>query len=90
MYQSIFIPVFQMKKCLTIITGGSIQADVSAVFSAYGYGWHVDAGIHMIRMILSGIFEKLPNLKVITVHWGNWFLIILTVWMAIFQIHDWV
>ena len=51
--------------------GENIPANVSAVFSSYGYGWHVDAGIHMIRMILSGIFEKLPNLKVITGHWGE-------------------
>ena len=51
--------------------GENISADVSAVFSAYGYGWHVDAGIHMIRMLLSGIFERLPDLKVITGHWGE-------------------
>lgn len=51
--------------------GENIPADVSAVFSAYGYGWHVDAGIHMIRMLLSGIFERLPDLKVITGHWGE-------------------
>ncbi len=52
-------------------TGENIPGPVSAVLSAYGYGWHVDAGIHMMRMILSGIFEKLPNLKLMTGHWGE-------------------
>lgn len=51
--------------------GENIPREVSAVFSAYGYGWHVDAGIHMMRMILSGIFNKLPNLKLMTGHWGE-------------------
>ncbi len=51
--------------------GENIPAAVSAVFGSYGYGWHVDVGIHMMRMILSGIFDKLPSLKLITGHWGE-------------------
>ncbi len=45
--------------------------EVTGIFSAYGYGWHMDVGLHMMRMILSGIFNKLPNLKLITGHWGE-------------------
>lgn len=51
--------------------GDNIPETVSAVFRSYGYGWHVDAGIHMMRMILSGIFNQLPNLKLVTGHWGE-------------------
>lgn len=51
--------------------GENIPQAVSAVFGSYGYGWHVDAGIHMMRMIFSGIFNKLPNLKLMTGHWGE-------------------
>lgn len=51
--------------------GENIPQAVSAVFGAYGYGWHVDVGIHMMRMILSGIFNKLPSLKLMTGHWGE-------------------
>lgn len=36
-----------------------------------GYGWHVEVGIQVVRLILSGIFDKLPNLKIITGHWGE-------------------
>ena len=36
-----------------------------------GYGWHVEAGIQIVRLILSGIFDKLPNLKFISGHWGE-------------------
>lgn len=51
--------------------GENIPPAVSAKFGAYGYGWHVDVGIHMMRMVLSGIFNKLPNLKLMTGHWGE-------------------
>lgn len=44
---------------------------VNGVFPAAGFGWHMDSGIHVIRMILSGIFDKLPNLKLISGHWGE-------------------
>lgn len=44
---------------------------VSMVFAGAGYGWHIDAGIHVLRMILSGVFDKYPNLKLISGHWGE-------------------
>ena len=44
---------------------------IGAVFGGYGFGWHVDVGIHTLRMIFSGIFDKLPTLKLISGHWGE-------------------
>ncbi|EAC5829788.1 amidohydrolase [Listeria monocytogenes] len=44
---------------------------VTGVFSSAGFGWHMDVGIQVVRMILSGIFDKLPNLKIITGHLGE-------------------
>lgn len=44
---------------------------VTGTFASAGYGWHMDIGIHVVRMILSGIFDKLPNLKLISGHWGE-------------------
>ena len=40
-------------------------------FATAGFGWHLDVGLHMTRLILSGIFDKLPNLKFISGHWGE-------------------
>lgn len=40
-------------------------------FASAGFGWHLDVGIHEVRLILSGIFDKLPNLKIIAGHWGE-------------------
>lgn len=44
---------------------------LNTILSTYGYGWHLEAGLQVIRMILTGVFEKFPNLKVILGHWGE-------------------
>jgi predicted TIM-barrel fold metal-dependent hydrolase len=48
-----------------------LSPSVSAKLALGGWGWHHEAGIHVVRLILSGIFEKLPNLKLISGHWGE-------------------
>ena len=49
----------------------SYSAVVGAELGSAGFGWHIDAGIHVARMVLSGIFDKLPGLKFVTGHWGE-------------------
>lgn len=44
---------------------------VTGIFSSAGYGWHMDVGIQVMRMVISGIFDKLPNLKLVSGHWGE-------------------
>ena len=36
-----------------------------------GWGWHNEAGIHVLRMILSGVFDRNKDLQVISGHWGE-------------------
>ncbi len=36
-----------------------------------GFGWHVEAGIQAVRLILSGLFDRLPALQIILGHWGE-------------------
>ena len=35
------------------------------------YGFGVDTGLHALRLIVSGIFDRLPNLKIIIGHMGE-------------------
>lgn len=44
---------------------------VGMMFSWGAFGWHIDTGIAVVRMILSGVFDKLPGLKIISGHWGE-------------------
>lgn len=41
---------------------------VSAKLSVAGVGWHIDTGIHCIRLILGGVFDRFPELQVIVGH----------------------
>lgn len=49
---------------------GYSEALVSS-FKRYGFGWHVDPGIHMLNLIISGVFDRYPNLQIIMGHWGE-------------------
>ncbi|WP_155287293.1 amidohydrolase family protein [Lacticaseibacillus zhaodongensis] len=44
---------------------------VSGILGSAGYGWHMDVGVQFLRMVVSGIFDKLPNLQLISGHWGE-------------------
>ncbi len=44
---------------------------VSTSFARYGWGWHMETGIHALRMILGGVFDRYPGLQLILGHWGE-------------------
>ncbi len=45
--------------------------ETTARLSLYGYGWHNEAGIQVLRLILSGTLDAHPNLRLISGHWGE-------------------
>ena len=50
---------------------GGLGEEVSARLSLHGWGWHNEAGIQILRTILAGRFQQLPNLQLIAGHWGE-------------------
>lgn len=50
---------------------GNWPAPVTAGFSTFAIGWHYEVGVQAVRMILSGLFDRLPNLKIMLGHWGE-------------------
>ena len=44
---------------------------VGSELSSAGYGWHSEVGIQIARLILSGIFDRFPDLHFISGHWGE-------------------
>ena len=36
-----------------------------------GIGWHYETGVQLLRLILSGVFDRHPELQVIVGHWGE-------------------
>lgn len=41
------------------------------LFAGAGIGWHYETGIQALRLVLSGIFDRLPDLQLILGHWGE-------------------
>jgi uncharacterized protein len=44
---------------------------VSFVLATSGWGWHSEVGIHALRLILAGVFDRLPTLQIIIGHMGE-------------------
>jgi predicted TIM-barrel fold metal-dependent hydrolase len=44
---------------------------INNAFSDAGCGWHMETGIHLTKMILGGVFDQFPNLKIVIGHMGE-------------------
>lgn len=44
---------------------------VTARLQTAAWGWHVETAEHFIHMVLSGVFDRYPELQVILGHWGE-------------------
>src|SRR5579875_1478602 len=49
----------------------AIDPAISGALATAGWGWHLETGIHALRMILAGIFDQYPSLQLILGHWGE-------------------
>ena len=41
------------------------------MLSIAGWGWHAETGLHTLRLITSGLFDRLPSLQLIIGHMGE-------------------
>lgn len=55
----------------TAYYAGNWPAAVHMLFAGPGFGWHAEAGIHILRLIMSGALDRHPNLKLLSGHWGE-------------------
>ncbi|HLQ55326.1 MAG TPA: amidohydrolase family protein [Streptosporangiaceae bacterium] len=50
---------------------GDLEPPIALTLSAPGWGWHVDAGMHTLRLVLAGVFDRFPGLQLIIGHMGE-------------------
>ncbi len=48
-----------------------LPGDTGMLLSIAGWGWHAELGLHLLRLIVAGVFDRLPNLQVIIGHIGE-------------------
>jgi predicted TIM-barrel fold metal-dependent hydrolase len=44
---------------------------VNNFLAGAGWGWHIETGLHALRLILAGVFDRFPRLTVILGHLGE-------------------
>ncbi len=50
---------------------GPWSDSASLMLAGFGIGWHYDVGMQVVRMMLAGVFDRLPDLKIMIGHWGE-------------------
>jgi predicted TIM-barrel fold metal-dependent hydrolase len=48
-----------------------LNSTLEFLLSTAGWGWHVETGMHVLRLIVSGLFDRFPALKIIIGHMGE-------------------
>lgn len=51
--------------------GSGLDPAVGALLLTAGWGWHVETGMHVLRMVLGGVFDRHPGLQVVVGHMGE-------------------
>lgn len=47
------------------------HSGMAEALACYGWGWHSETALHVLRLLYSGIFDKYPKLKLIIGHMGE-------------------
>ncbi|OJK05120.1 hypothetical protein ASPACDRAFT_56517 [Aspergillus aculeatus ATCC 16872] len=50
---------------------GNYDDSVALALSAYGWAWHTETGLHVLRLYASGVFDRYPRLKIVIGHMGE-------------------
>lgn len=45
--------------------------EVSYMLAGAGWGWHIETALHVIRLMVGGVFDKYPKLQIIVGHLGE-------------------
>ncbi len=50
---------------------GGLAPMVSEMMAGPGWGWHIETALHVLRMILGGVFDAHPRLQIVVGHMGE-------------------
>jgi hypothetical protein len=44
---------------------------VTEMLAGPGFGWHIETAVHVLRMVLGGVFDRFPRLQIVIGHMGE-------------------
>jgi len=50
---------------------GGFAPLVTQMLAGAGWGWHIETAVHVIRLILGGVFDRFPKLQIVIGHMGE-------------------
>jgi predicted TIM-barrel fold metal-dependent hydrolase len=50
---------------------GNYPTPVAIALSSFGWGWHADTGLHILRLYAAGLFDRFPKLRIVIGHMGE-------------------
>ena len=73
--QKLNIPIYlhptKPPEAINKIYYGGFSPLIDDLFARAGYGWHIETGVHIMRLILGGVFDRFPDLQIIIGHLGE-------------------
>jgi hypothetical protein len=73
--QALGVPVYLHPtvppKAVVEASFGGFSPDVTAMLAGGGWGWHIETAVHLVRMMLGGVFDRYPKLQVVIGHLGE-------------------
>jgi len=48
-----------------------LSGQLGFALATAGWGWHVETGLHSLRLMITGVFDRFPKLKIIVGHMGE-------------------
>ena len=50
---------------------GGFSPQITFMLAGPGWGWHIETALHVIRMVLAGVFDRYPKLQIVVGHMGE-------------------
>ncbi|KAL4817317.1 hypothetical protein BDW67DRAFT_160245 [Aspergillus spinulosporus] len=64
-------PTWPSQQFFTAYRSSNIPEDVNTAILSFGFGWHSDVAIHILRLYAAGVFDRFSKLKIIIGHMGE-------------------
>jgi len=74
-FEALDVPLYlhptQPPAALRAVLYDGLAAPVAGALATNAWGWHAEAGLHALRLVASGTFERHPGLRLIIGHCGE-------------------
>ena len=73
--ESLNVPIYlhptPPPKAIVDVYYGGFAPHVTDMLSTAGFGWHMETAVHVIRMMVGGVFDRFPKLQIVIGHLGE-------------------